>query len=120
MGDDFSNPGQWQDGIERRVSDLESKVDEQAGLRADMDEELGTISAAVKAHEKSLNALRETQVEQGKTLTTIKDDVAILKSDMGMVKIGVHSIHDLLNANLAKQSLASRLRSRFTRNRDAA
>lgn len=36
------------------------------------------------------------------------------------VKVGVHAIVDLLNANLAKKSIAGRLAARFARHRDAA
>lgn len=114
MGDDFSNLGQWRHDIERRVSNLESTVKLEAGRRADMGTKLDDILVKVKAHEKSLNALRETQAEQGQTLTEIKgrlgnveSDVSALKKDMGTVKVGVHAILDLLNTNLAQSGDAA-------------
>jgi hypothetical protein len=43
MSHDFSDLRHRQDRLEGRVAQLESKVELEAGLRADMDKELGTI-----------------------------------------------------------------------------
>lgn len=71
MDDDLSDLRNRQTRTERRVAHLETKVDQEARLRADMDEELGSISAAVNAHTQSLNALREDQAAQGQQLNHI-------------------------------------------------
>lgn len=42
------------------------------------------------------------------------------KSSHRLVKVGVHAILDLLDANLAKKSRASKLAGRLTRRRDGA
>ena len=131
MSDDFSGLGHRQDRLEGRVAQLESKVELEAGLRADMDKELGTISAKLNAHQQSLNALQEVQGDHTRRLTrieedlstvkddlsTVKDDVATVRGDLVTVKTGVHAILDLLDANLAKKSLAGGLAGRFTRRR---
>jgi chromosome segregation ATPase len=88
---------------------LETKADEEARLRAAMDNEPGSISAKLNAHTKSLNALQEVQGDHTRRLTRIEDrltsiegDARTLKGDMGTVKAGVHAILDLLNADLGK------------------
>jgi chromosome segregation ATPase len=132
MTDDFSDLRHRQDRLEGRVAQLESKVELEAGLRADMDKELGTISVKLNAHQQSLNALQEVQgdhtrqlarIEEGlgtvkEGLGAVKEDVATVRGDLVMVKTGVHAILDLLDANLAKKSLTGRLAGRFTKRRD--
>jgi chromosome segregation ATPase len=132
MSDDFSDLRHRQDRLEGRVAQLESKVELEAGLRADMDKELGTISVKLNAHQQSLNALQEVQGDHTRRLTrieedlstvkedlsTVKEDVATTRDDLVTVKTGVHAILDLLDANLAKKSPANRLAGRFTKRRD--
>jgi len=118
MSDDFSSIRDRQDRLEGRVAQLESKVELEAGLRADMDKELGTISVKLNAHQQSLNALQEVQGDHTRRLTRIEEDLSTVKEDVATVKTGVHAILDLLNANLAKESLAGRLAGRFTKRRD--
>jgi hypothetical protein len=104
-----------------------------------MDKELGTISVKLNAHQQSLNALQEVQGDHTRRLTRIEDmlagvvgrltgvegrlgnveaDLGTVKGDLVTVKTGVHAILDLLDANLAKKSPASRLAGRFTKRRD--
>ncbi|HEX6454018.1 MAG TPA: hypothetical protein VF060_31715 [Trebonia sp.] len=139
MNDDFPGIRDRQDRFEGRVAQLESKVELEAGLRADMDKELGTISVKLNAHQQSLNALQEVQGDHTRRLTRIEDmlagvvgrltgvegrlgnveaDLNTVKGDLVTVKTGVHAILDLLDANLAKKGLSSRLTARFTRRRD--
>jgi chromosome segregation ATPase len=139
MSDDFSDLRDRQDRLEGRVAQLESKVELEAGLRADMDKELGTISVKLNAHQQSLNALQEVQGDHTRRLTRIEDlltgivgrltgaegrlgnieaDLSTVKGDLVTVKTGVHAILDLLDANLAKKSLTGRLAGRFTKRRD--
>jgi chromosome segregation ATPase len=110
MNDDFSDIRGRQDRLEGRVTQLESKVELEAGLRAAMDRELGTISAKLTAHQRSLNALQAVQSDHTKRLTRIEDrltgvegrldsveaDLVIVKGDLVTVKTGVHAILDLL------------------------
>jgi chromosome segregation ATPase len=125
MDDDLSNIRDRQDRLEGRVTHLEAKVDFEAGQRAKMDNDQGTVLAKLNAHEKSLSALRESQKEQGEELKehgkVLKDhtkQLTEIKQDLVTVKVGVHAILDLLDANLAKRGLATRLSGRFTRRRD--
>jgi chromosome segregation ATPase len=141
MNDGFSDLRHRQDKFEGRVTQLESKVKLEAGLRADMDEELGTISTKLNAHQQSLNALQEVQGDHTRRLTrieedlstvkedlstvkedvaTVKEDVATFRGDLVTVKTGVHAILDLLDANLAKKSFTGRLAGRFTRRQEGA
>ena len=127
MDDDLSDLRNRQTRTERRMTDLEAKVDEQAGLRAKMDEELGTVQATLNAHTQSLNALQEVQGDHTRRLTRIEGRLGNVEGRLGnveeslvTVRVGVHAIVDLLNANLAKKSLAGRLAARFARHRDAA
>ena len=96
------------------MAHLEDRVEQEAGLRAAMDRELGDISAKLGAQQRSLNALAEVQGDHTRRLTriadklgnvekdvsTLKGDVSVLKGDMVTVKAGVHAILDLLDANL--------------------
>jgi chromosome segregation ATPase len=139
MNDDLSDIRGRQDRLEGRMTQLEAKVELEAGLRAAMDRELGTISAKLNAHQQSLNALQAVQGDHTRRLTRIEDrltgvegrltgvegrlenvetDLVIVKSDLVTVKTGVHAILDLLDTNLAKKSLADRLADRLLRRRD--
>ncbi|MBO0819917.1 MAG: hypothetical protein J2P26_03600 [Nocardiopsaceae bacterium] len=125
------------------MTHLETTVEREAGLRAAMDRELGDISSKLSAHQRSLNALAEVQGDHTRRLTRIETrldgvegrlgnvearlgnvearlgnveaDLGIVKGDLVTVKAGVHTIVDLLDANLAKKSLADRLAGRFAR-----
>lgn len=132
MSDDFSDIRDRQDRLEGRVTHLEAKVEREAGLRAAMDRELGTISAKLGAQQRSLNALAEVQSDHTRRLTRIEDrltgvegrldnveaDLVTVKGDLVTVKTGVHAILDLLDANLAGKSPGGRRGGRFTRRRD--
>ena len=136
MNDDLSDIRGRQDRLEGRMTQLEAKVELEAGLRAAMDRELGTISAKLNAHQQSLNALQAVQSDHTKRLTRIedrltgvqdrltgvqdrltgvRDRLGNVETDLVTVKTGVHAILGLLDTNLAKKSLADRLAGRLLR-----
>ncbi|MGH3820538.1 MAG: hypothetical protein ACRDRE_22865, partial [Pseudonocardiaceae bacterium] len=51
-------------------------------LAAGADHDVSEVRAELRAHTKALNALRETQLEQGAAITILKQDVTILKQDL--------------------------------------
>lgn len=83
MDDDLSDLRNRQTRTERRVAHLETKVDQETRSRVRMDKELGKVTAAVNAHTQSLNALRETQAEQGQLLRHIVTKVDNTEAWMG-------------------------------------
>jgi chromosome segregation ATPase len=69
MADDLENSGQWRDAVETRLSTLEAKVEEEARLRAAMDEDL----SGARADRNMLQALHDTQSEHTATLNLHTD-----------------------------------------------
>ena len=118
MNDDLSDIRGRQDRLEGRVTQLEVTVRREANLRAKMDNDQGTVLAKLKAHEKSLNALRAVQSDHTVLLNDHTVRLTRIEADLVTVKTGVHAILDLLDGNLAKKSLAGRLAGRFTGRRD--
>jgi hypothetical protein len=78
------------DDIETRVSVLEGEVallreqaaltrSDAAGARvlaAGADHDVSEVRAELRAHTKGLNALRETQLEQGRAIASLREDLA--------------------------------------------
>jgi hypothetical protein len=53
---------------ERRITVLEERMDQEAGLRASQDRDLAAIAEGVRAQDRLLKALANTQSEQTQTL----------------------------------------------------
>jgi ABC-type transporter Mla subunit MlaD len=53
---------------ERRITVLEERMDQEAGLRASQDRDLAAIAEGVRAQDRLLKALAKTQSEQTQTL----------------------------------------------------
>lgn len=113
------------DDLDGRVSHLEEEVadirdrlahtraDAMAGrtLAAGADHDVSHVRAELRAHKSVLNALRETQIEFGRSLhvtqrdvRVLKDDVSVLKDDVGQLKVQVGdldrrlvTVHDGVN-----------------------
>lgn len=99
----MSNP----DDLEARVSKVEAQVEiaraDAAAARvlaSGADREVTEVRAELRAHTRTLNALRETQIEQGKELVALRQDMGVLRQDMqrgfGMVNTGMAQITVLL------------------------
>lgn len=111
MDDDLADLKNRQTRTERRVSDLETTVKREAGLRATMDNELGTISATLKAHTQSLNALREDQSAQGKQLQRIELKVENTELAIGYLNGRMDLLDSSVNGRM--DSLESSLHGRM-------
>jgi len=123
MADDLTGFRDRQDRLEGRVAVLEVTVEREADLRAKMDSDLGEMKATLKAHERSLQAVHDTQSDHTRRLTRIEDKVVTLDDRLGnvevrlgtveekldTVRIGVHAILDLLDTHLAKKPRWARL-----------
>ena len=83
-------------GLEREVARLReqaaltsseataARVDAAAArvLAAGADRDVSEVRAELRAHTQGLNALRETQLEQGEAISSLKQDVVNLKQDV--------------------------------------
>ena len=112
MAGDLMNMRDRQDRLEGRVAVLESTVEQEATLRAGMDEEL----SGLKVQKKMLQALIDTQSDHTKRLTrvedrlgSVEDRLGSVEEEIGTVRIGVHAILDLLDTHLARKSMLARL-----------
>ena len=135
MGDEMTVLRDRQDNLEGRVTVFERTVEREAALRAKMDEDQSSITAALKARGRSLQALHDTQQDHTRRLTRIEDRLGNVEDrlgnvevrlgnvevrlgnveeGLGTVKIGVHAIIDLLDTHLVgrprRLSLAGLLR----------
>lgn len=124
MGDEMTVLRDRQDKLEGRVTILETTVEREAALRAKMDEDQSNLTATLKAHGRSLQALHDTQQDHTRRLTRIEgrlgnvegrlgnvevrlgnveNDLVTVKEKLDTVHIGVRAILDLLDAHLAKK-----------------
>ena len=113
-----------QDKLEGRVTVLETTVEREAALRAKMDEDQSNLTATLKAHGRSLQALHDRQQDHTRRLTRIEgrlgnvegrlgnvevrlgnveNDLVTVKEKLDTVHTGVHAILDLLDAHLARK-----------------
>jgi hypothetical protein len=90
--------------LETKVVTMRERLDLETGLAASRDRDVSDVKAKLQAHTGLLNALRMTQVEQGKTLGELKADVHVLKADVGEVKVSTRSIIGLLDRVIDKDS----------------
>lgn len=99
MADDLENSGQWRDTVETRLGTLETRVDEEARLRAAMDEDMGNLKAEWGAHKKIIQAIADTQSDHTRRLTKLETGVEELRTGLGKVQAGVKMIITLLGGN---------------------
>jgi hypothetical protein len=108
MADDLENFRERQDGLEARVGTLEATVEEQARLRAAMDEDMGNLKAELGAHKRLIKAIRATQSDHTKRLTKLETGLDELRQEVrtgfGRVQVGVEAIRDMLDRSLGSDS----------------
>ena len=93
MTDDLEDSGQWRDSVETRLGRLEVTVEEQARLRAAMDEDLSKLHV----ERDLLQALHDTQSEHTAQLRELQTGQQELRTGLERVHVGVQAIHDLLD-----------------------
>lgn len=79
--------------LEREMAELREQVtlaksDAAAArvLAAGADRDVSEVRAELRAHTQGLNALRETQLEQGREIAQLRQDVGDLRQDMGELR----------------------------------
>jgi len=75
MANDLEGSGQWRSTIEKRLGTLETRVGEEAGLRAAMDQDLTRLHVT----RDMLQSLHDTQSDHTRRLTTLEDGQQELK-----------------------------------------
>ncbi|MGH3795328.1 MAG: hypothetical protein ACRDSP_10595 [Pseudonocardiaceae bacterium] len=55
-------------------------------LAGGADRDVSEVRAELRAHTQGLNALRETQLEQGRTIVEMRQDMGELRQDMGELR----------------------------------
>jgi uncharacterized coiled-coil protein SlyX len=68
MNNDLEGFGQWRRTVDSRLGTLETRVAEQASLRAKMDEDMSDLKVEFRAQRTLLQALHDTQQEHSATL----------------------------------------------------
>ena len=68
MNNDLEGFGQWRRTVDIRLTTLETRVAEQAILRAEMDEDVSSLKVEFRAQRTLLQALHDTQQEHSATL----------------------------------------------------
>ena len=79
--------------METRLGTLETKVDEQEGLRAVMDEDMSNLKVEFRAQRKLLQALHVTQHEHTAQFGELRDE---MQKGFERVHVGVDAIIGLL------------------------
>jgi phage-related minor tail protein len=98
VGDDLENSGQWRDTVDARLSKLETTVEEQARLRAAMDQDMGDLKASLGAQLKVIQAIRDTQSDHTKRLTTLETKMGAVEGRLGAVEGRLGAVEGRLGA----------------------
>jgi uncharacterized coiled-coil protein SlyX len=69
MNNDLEGFGQWRRTVDSRLGTLETRVAEQASLRAQMDQDMSELRVEFRAQRTLLQALHDTQQEHSATLS---------------------------------------------------
>jgi hypothetical protein len=96
MTDDLEDSSQWRASVEERLGTLDETVTREAGLRAAMDRDMGTLSAKFGVQEKLIQAISRTQSDHTRQLRTIDDRLQKVAGTLDQVQVGVKAIHTLL------------------------
>jgi len=83
MNNDLEGFGQWRRTVDTRLGTLETRVAEQASLRAQMDEDMSELRVEFRAQRTLLQALHDTQQEHSATL---RDHGAMLQEHGAMLR----------------------------------
>jgi phage shock protein A len=129
MANDLEDSGKWRSTVDTRLGKLETRVEQEARLRAAMDEDLTRLDVG----RDMLQSLHDTQSDHTRRLTRIEDKIETIEGRVGTieervgtieeklsdVRAGVHAILDLLDTHLARKpkwaSLARMLRRNLPR-----
>ena len=77
MNNDLEGFGQWRRTVDTRLGTLETRVAEQASLRAQMDEDMSNLKVEFRAQRGLLQALHDTQQEH---TTVLSEHSAVLSA----------------------------------------
>ena len=77
MNNDLEGFGQWRRTVDTRLGTLETRVAEQASLRAQMDEDMSNLKVEFRAQRRLLQALHDTQQEH---TTVLSEHSAVLSA----------------------------------------
>ena len=111
MTDDLEDSAQWRGSIESRMGRLETAAAEekvalkdQADLRAAMDKDMADLGVKFRAQEKLMQAVAKTQSDHTGRLTRLEDGQKELRTELGLVRIGVEAIQILLTGLTANET----------------
>jgi chromosome segregation ATPase len=89
MANDLEYSGKWRDTIEKRLGTLETRVGEEAGLRAAMDEDLTRLHVT----RDMLQSLHDTQSDHTRRLTKLEDGQQRLENGQQELKEKLQEVH---------------------------
>jgi uncharacterized coiled-coil protein SlyX len=99
MNNDLEGFGQWRRTVDTRLGTLETRVAEQASLRAQMDEDMSELRVEFRAQRTLLQALHDTQQEHSATLrdhgAILTDHGAILREHGAILRDHGAQLNDL-------------------------
>jgi chromosome segregation ATPase len=107
MTNDLEGFRQWRDTVETRLATLETRVDDQEGLRAAMDEDMSSLKVEFRAQRKLLQSLHVTQQEHTGRFREMDEKLQAgfrevdekMRTGFASVQAGVDAILDLLSGS---------------------
>lgn len=84
--DDFAELRGRVDRLEVEMAEVRTRAENAETLARLADRDTSDIKASHAAIMRSMQALRDTQVEQGRDIGVLKSDVSVLKRDVGVLK----------------------------------
>ena len=107
MNNDLEGFGQWRRTVDTRLGTLETRVAEQASLRAQMDEDMSELRVEFRAQRTLLQALHDTQQEHSATLrehgamlSEHGTQLTALQTGQQRIMAGVDAIREMLDRTL--------------------
>jgi DNA repair ATPase RecN len=104
MANDLEDSGQWRSAVDTRLGTLETRVDNEARLRATMDKDMSNLKVEFRAQRNLLQALHDTQQEHTARLENVEGRLENVEGRLENVEgilqkvhVGVQLIHEKLD-----------------------
>jgi hypothetical protein len=115
VADDLEDSSQWRASVEERLGTPDEIVKREAGLRAAMGKDMGTLSAKFGVQEKLIQAISLAQSDHTtllrdhtERLTRLEVGQEELQTKLDRVHVGVEAIHTLLTGLTANEAAEDR------------
>jgi hypothetical protein len=88
--------------LEQQMTEVNRKADDAITLARGADRDVADFRTELRAHRKSLEALRDTQIDMLSDMRQMKSDMLYMKTDMLQVKTDMHEMKTEMREGFSK------------------